>query len=494
MKTPFFTLIFSVLLTVSITTSSFAQVDIGDACTNIIITKGASSTNSTHIAYTCDAPFASHLLRIPAADHDSGSVVDGFPFRGNVEVKQIDHTYAVLASNGIGHNNEFQLSIGETTFGGRRGLGNKEGLHYSDLMTIALQRCKTAREAIKEIGWLSNTYGYTQSGESISIGDTEEAWLMEIIGKGDEKGTVWVAVRIPDGMVCAHANQSRITEFPLDDPDNCLYSKDVISFAKKEGFYSDKDGLFNFSDVYDPASTRKKRGCAMRVWSILQRTAPSIDLSTDYFSDVEGAERYPLYVSPDKKLEVKDIFALLRDHYDGTEFDMTKGERAGAFGNPNQKRTERSVSVNFTAFSIVTQSRSYLPDPIGGLVWYSPDDTYFSCYLPLYCSITEVPEAYTIGDRKSFSWNSAWWTINFVANYANMNYEKMKVDIQSEQNAIENQFLTMQPVIEKTALDLFKNNPDLLNQYLTGYSLQSGDLIMKRWRKLGENLISKYTR
>ncbi|MCK5821745.1 MAG: C69 family dipeptidase [Bacteroidales bacterium] len=473
---------------------SVAQEDMGDACTNIIITKGASQTGSVDICYTCDAPFASRLQRIPAADHEPGSIVDGFPIRGNVEVKQIAHTYAVLASNGIGHNNEYQLSIGETTFGGRRGLGNKEGLHYSDLMTMALQRCKTAREAIYEIANLGATYGYKESGESISIGDTEEAWLMEIIGKGDEKGIVWVAVRIPDGTVCAHANQSRITEFPMDDPENCLYADDVITFAKKKDFYNKKDGHFNFSDVYDPASTRKKRGCAMRVWSILQRSAPSVELSTDYFLDVADAARYPLSVTPDEKLNVNDVFSLLRDHYDDTEFDMTKGDKTGAFGSPNQTRSERAVSVNFTAFSIVSQSRSFLPDPIGGVLWYSPDDTYTSCYVPLYCNISKVPEAYTIGENKNFTWNSAWWTINFVANFANLHYDKMIVDIQKEQSAIENHFLALQPAIEKTALELLKSDPEMAQQFLTEYSVQSGELVMKKWRELGESLISRYTR
>ena len=471
-----------------------AQEDMGDACTNIIVTKGASLSSSVNICYTCDAPFASHLVRIPAADHKAGSKVENFPVRGNVIVEQVPHSYAVLASNGIGHNNEFQLSIGETTFGGHRGLRNKEGLHYADLMTLALQRCKTAREAILEIADLATKYGYNQSGESLSIGDTEEAWLMELIGKGEEKGIVWVAIRIPDGYVCAHANQSRITEFPMNDPDNCLYSEDVISFAEQKGFYSKKDGKFNFSDAYNPASTRLKRGCAMRVWSILSRTSPSSDLSTDYFRDVEDAERYPLYVKPDNRLGLQDVVALLRDHYEGTEFDMTMGEKTGAFGSPNQTRAERAVSVDFTAFSIITQSRSGMPDQVGGLVWYCPDDTYFSCYIPLYCNISEVPQAYSIGDRKHFSWESAWWTMNFVANYANLRYDKMKPVIQAEQSSIENQFFTLQPSIEKTAMEILKKDPVSAQQFLTDYSLNSGALVMQRWRKLGEKLISDFTR
>lgn len=487
-------IIISVMMGAFLPLLSVAQEDIGNDCTNIIVTKGASSTGAVSICYTCDAPFVSHLFSIPASDNEAGSFVDNFPLHGNVKVKQVAHSYAVLASNGIGHMNEFQLSIGETTFEGRRGLGNKKGLHYADMMTLALQRCKTAREAVKEIASLASEYGYMASGESISIGDKEEAWLMEIIGKGDEKGIVWVAVRIPDGTVCAHANQSRITTFPLDDPDNCLYSKDVISFAIKKGFYNKNEGAFNFSDVYDPADTRQKRKCAMRVWSILRRTAPGLNLSPDYFLDKENADRYPFSVTPDKKLALNDIISLLRDHYEGTDFDMTVGERAGAFGSPNQTHAERSVSVDFTSFSIISQSRSYLPDAVGGVLWYSPDDTYFSCYIPLYCNISEVPQAYSIGDRKHFSWESAWWTINFVANYANLKYDAMKPVIQKEQSSIENQFFTLQTPIEETAIELSKDNPEKAKQFLTDYSVNCGNIVMQRWKKLGIKLISNFTR
>jgi len=468
--------------------------DPGDDCTNIIVTRGATTSGSVHICYTCDAPFASHLQRIPAGDHKRSDFVDPELIRGNVEVQQIPHTYAVIASNGIGHINEHQLAIGETTFDGRRGLGNKKGLHYADLMTLALQRCTTARQAIRTIARIANCYGYRASGESISIGDTKEAWLMEIIGKGEEKGIVWVAVKIPDGEVCAHANQSKITRFPQNDPENCLFADDVISFAKKMGYYEGKDEDFNFSDAYDPASERKKKVCAMRVWSILRRTAPSLNLSADYARNVKKADRYPLHVKPDFPLDTKDVFALLRDHYEGTKYDMTKGEIAGAFGSPNQKRAERSVSTTITAFSIVTESRANLPDPVGGLVWYSPDDTYFSCYTPLYCGITTVPGKYTRGERNNFSWDSAWWTINFVSNYSNLRYNKMKKDIQAEQSLIENGFMQVQSGVERAAASLWKKNPEAALRYLTDYSVSCGDQVMKKWKALAMRLISKYTR
>jgi len=469
--------------------------NIKDECTNLIVTKGATKTNSVMICYLCDAPFASHLQIIPAADHKKGEFISSDDLRGNVKVPQVPHTYKVIASNGIGHINEYQVAIGETTFEGRDGLANKEGLHYSDLMTIALQRSKTAREAVKIIGELAETYGYRAPGESISIGDKNEAWLMEIIGKGKEKGAVWVAVRIPDGYICAHANQSRIREFPLDDPENCLYSKDVISFAKKKGFYSPKDGPFSFSDTYHPADSTVKKICAMRVWSIFRRVASSLNLSPDYARGVKGAERYPLFVKPDSLLTTKDVFQLLRDHYEGTEFDMTKD---GAFGNPYQKSIykggERGISTRITAFSIVTQLRSSLPDFIGGILWYSPDDTYFSCYVPFYCGIDEIPDAYTKGDRRHFSWDSAWWTFNFVSNWANIRYDKMIKVIQKEQSLIEDEFIKMQPVVEKTAQELYQTDYDAAHLYLTNYSVSSGLRVLNRWHKLADKLIVRYTR
>jgi len=465
-----------------------------EGCTNLLVTKGASTTGSVMICYTCDAGFVSHLQYIPAADHEPGSFVEFEDIRTQIKVKQIPHTYAVIASNGIGHINEHQLAIGETTFGGRSELRGREGLHYSTLMTLALQRTKTAREAIKVITELANEYGYGASGESISIGDAEEAWILELIGKGpDTKGIVWAAVKIPDGHVSCHANQSRIGEFPLDEPENCMYAKDVISFAIEKGYYDPNSGKpFNFSDTYHPASDRTKMGCAMRVWSMLRRATPSLILSPDYHRGVEGAERYPLTVKPDKNLSTTDVFALLRDHYEGTEFDMTKGENAGAFDSPYQKRSERSISIRGTVFSIVTQSRASLPDPIGGVLWYSPDDTYFACYTPLYCGINAIPEIYTVGDRNKFSWDSAWWVFNFVANFANLKYSSMVKDIQAEQRDIEENYITLQPTIEKTAAEFLRINPELMTHFLTNYSVSSSEQLVNRWRKLAEMLITKY--
>ena len=475
--------------------ASHGQDDPMDECTNLIVTKGASTTGAVSICYTCDAPFPSLLAWIPSGDHATGTLVSNPGSRAKGEVRQAAHTYAVLASNGIGHMNEHQLAIGETTFGGRRGLNDKVGLHYSDLMTLTLQRTKTARDAIKMIASLASEYGYTQSGESLSIGDTEEAWIMEIIGNGKKKkkGIVWVAVRVPDGHVSGHANQARIGEFPRDDPENCLFSEDVVDVAVEQGFYDPASGKpFNFSDAYHPPTSRTKKGCAMRVWSMLRRAAPSLELSPDYHRGVEGAERYPLSVEPEKKLAVSDIFSLLRDHYEDTPYDMTKCEGSGIYASPYIARSERAISIPGTAFSIVTQSRASLPDPVGGIVWYSPDDTFFACYTPLYCGTRAVPKAYGVGDRKEFSWGSAWWAVNFVANYAYPRYSLMKDDIQAAQREMEGGFFSRQAEIEAQAVALFEKQPEAALDFLTEYTVKSGDRVVKRWKTLGEHLIVRY--
>jgi dipeptidase len=474
------------------------------ACTNLIVTKGASADGSVMITYTCDGEFHPHLRNEPAADHESDEYLDIKDWGGNVlgRVKQIAHTYAVMYLM-----NEHQVAIGETTFTGREELINPEGLlHYWWLMRIALQRARTARGAVEVIASLVDEYGYKSEGESISIGDPDEAWLMEIIGPGPGgKGANWVAVRVPDGYICAHANKARIGEFPLDDPENCLYSERVIDFAVERGYYDPDSGRpFSFHEAYCPANQQKRRYTATRVWSIFRRAAPSREWPSDYHRGVEGAEPYPLWIEPDEKLTRMDVFALMRDHYEGTDYDMTTGVDAGPFGTPNRWRPmtftvdgadytwERPISTQQTGFSFVSQSRSYLPDPIGGVFWYGVDDTYFTCYVPFYCGNTAVPDSYARGGLREFSWDSAWWVFNFVANYANLKYSYMKEDIQKVQRELESTFDALQPTVEATALALHEKDPDLLAAYLTDYSNSHADLAVKRYRELGELLIRKY--
>lgn len=474
------------------------------ACTNLLVTKGASKNKSVMITYTCDGEFHPHFSYIPAADYKSGDSLEIRDWFGKLrgKIHQVPHTYQVVQLM-----NEHQVVIGETTFDGRLELVDPNGLlEYWDLMRFALQRAKTAREAIKVITSLVDQYGYASTGESFSIGDKNEAWVLEMIGKGPgKKGANWVAVKIPDGYVSCHANKARIGTFPLNDPENCIYSKDLIDFAVQQKLYDPKSGKpFRFNETFCPATPKNQRYSDGRVWSLLRRVAPSLKLSPAYFRGEDNAEEYPLYVKPDEKLNLQDVFNLMRDHFEGTEFDMTQGIDAGPFNSPNRWRPmewssggkkynwERPISTQQTGFSFVSESRAELPDAIGGVLWYGVDDTYFTCYVPFYCSINSAPKAYTTGQISKFSWDSAWWVFNFVANYSNLKYSYMKSDIQAVQKDIESTFIALQPAIEQTALALEKTNKDLLVRFLSDYSLGKADYTVARWKELGEYLIQKY--
>lgn len=472
-------------------------------CTSVLVTKGASVDGSTMISYSCDGEFHPRLRMTPAADHKPGEKIELRNWYGKKrKIPQVPHTYKVL-----GLMNEFQLAIGETTFDGRQELVNKEGLfNYFSLMKIALQRAKTAREAIKVMTSLVDKYGYGSSGESFSISDKEEVWLMEMVGTGKGgSGAVWVAVKIPDGYISAHANMSRIGEFSLKDP-NVLYSKNVISFAKKMGYYDPaKDGTFNFSRVYNPPSEEQVKYSLRRVWSIFRRSAPSGKFSPDFSSLKKGAKPYPLFIKPDKKLNVRNVISLHRDHYEGTQFDMTKDLTAGPFGAPDRWRPmkwkvngkmyswERPISTQQAAFVFVSQSRSFVPDDIGGIYWYGLDNPYTNFFIPLYTSVLKLPESYTKGSLKAFSRDSAWWAFNFVANYANLRWSYMIKDIKKVQKEIEDREFDMQPVVEGIAKKLLKENKKkLLQQYLTDYCVENGEKNIEKWWKLSEFLITKY--
>jgi len=474
------------------------------SCTSLLVTKGASSNGSVMITYTCDGEFHPLLEYLPAADYKNADSVAITDWHGNTvgRIKQAAHTYSV-----VGLMNEHQLAIGETTFDGRPELENPGGLlPYEELMKLALQRARTAKEAIKVITDLVQEYGYRSTGESFSIADPVEAWILEMIGPGPGgKGAIWVAVRVPDGYISCHANKARIGEFPLKDPENCLYSKNVISFAVDKGYYDPKSGApFRFCDVYCPPTAKNRRYAESRVWSIFRRAAPSARLSPDYNRGVVGAAPYPLWIKPDRKLSTQDVFSLMRDHYEGTQFDMTKGIDAGPFGAPDRCRPitwavdsvdyawERPISTQQTAFSFVSQSRTGLPDKVGGVFWYGVDNTYTSCYFPLYCGIDSVPRSFAVGNLQKFSWDSAWWVFNFVANFANLRYSSMLPEIQAVQKEIEGSLLEIQPEVERTAANLSRSNPELMTRYLTDYSVTQGEMIAERWRELAEHLITKF--
>ena len=476
-----------------------------DACTSILVSSGASADGSVMITYSADAAFLPRLLHVDGGEHEQDETTDVYGWEADDvrgPIPEAPVTYSV-----VGLMNEHQLALGETTTGGRSELRNPDGLlDYDALMWLTLRRAKTAREAIDTIDRLTSEYGYRSSGETISIADPHEAWMMEIIGKGPEhKGAVWVAARIPDGYLSAHANMSRIREFPLDDPDNWRYSPDVVDFAVVQGFWDPDSGEpFRWRDAYHPeASVSTLRACATRVWSIYRRAAPSADFPDDYHRGVPGAEDYPLFLRPDAKLGAHDVMQLMRDHYEGTPYDMTQGLAAGPFASPMRFRGlgfeldgqryswERPISTQQAGFVMLAQCRAWLPDPIGGVYWFTPDDPYTSCFTPLYCGITELPPSFTTGDHDHFSFDSAWWVFNLVSNLTYDRWSRILPDVLALQRESESAFLEMLPVVDATAVELAKRDPALMRRYLTEHSVGTAERLFERWRELAGFLMTK---
>jgi dipeptidase len=485
-----------------------------EACTNYLVSKGASADGSTMITYAADAHVLyGELYYTPAAKHPEGAMLDIYEWDSGKflgKIKQVPETYSV-----VGNINEFQVGIGETTWGGRRELRDpKAVMDYGSLMYVTLQRAKTAREAIEVMTNLVAEYGYYSSGESFSISDPNEVWIMDMISKGkDNKGAVWVARRVPDGYVSAHANQARIRTFPLNDKKNTLYAKDVISFAREKGYFKGKDEAFSFVDAYAPVDFGALRFCEARVWSMFNRITPkskAMEKYLDYAMGENPDNPMPLWIKPEKKLEVSDVIDLMRDHFEGTPMDMTKDIGAGPYCLPYRWRpltwkvddakdapkyfNERAVSTQQTGFSFVTQSRSWLPNPIGGIIWFSVDDTYSTVYVPMYCGIRKAPKSYAVGTGSfdQFTWDSAFWVFNFVSNYTYSRYSDMIQDVKVVQGQLESKFFGMQSAVEGAALALYKQSPEMARDYLTKYSCTEADAVVKRWKKLGEHLIFKY--
>ncbi len=476
-------------------------------CTNILVTKGASKDGSTMITYAADShSLYGELYYTPAAMHLAGEELEVYEWDTGKylgRIPQARQTYSV-----IGNMNEYQLAIGETTFGGRRELQNPEGkIDYGSLIYITLQRAKTAREAITVMTRLVEEYGYYSSGESFSISDKNEVWILEMIGKGPGvKGSLWVARKIPDGYISAHANQARIRQFPLKDPKICLYADDVIAFAREKGWFTGKDEEFSFADTYAPLDFGALRFCEARVWAVFNRAASSMNISPEWVMGNMTAEPLPLWVKPDNKLSVRDVQELMRDHYTGTPMDMTKDIGAGPYGSPYRWRPmtwevdgqkgfhERAISTQQTGFSFVTQSRSTLPDPIGGILWFGVDDTFMTVYVPMYCGIREIPKPFAVGTGhyNAFSWDSAFWVFNFVSNYTYSRYSDMVVDVQKVQRQLEGEFEAIQPAIEQEALSLHSISAERARTFLTDYSAKQSQKTMNKWRSLGEHLIYKY--
>ena len=476
------------------------------ACTSIVVSRGASKDGSVMVTYSADAPFMPKLLYVPGGSHKPGELIQVRAWEDDRlcgPVKQVANTYSVVALM-----NEHQLSLAETTTGGRNELVNREGmLDYDALMLLTLQRAKTAREAITVIDVLAREYGYRASGETFSIADPNEAWMMELIGKGPgQKGIVWVAARVPDGMMTAHANMSRITTFPLDDPENWKYSPDVISFAIEKKFYStDSQKPFSYRDAYHPGlAASQKRACAGRVWSIYRRSAQSQNFSDAFFRGKDGAEDYPLFIKPDAPLAVSDVMALMRDHYEGTPYDMTKGVDAGPFGTPYRYRDlpfkvdgkaymwERPISTQQAGFVTVAQSRKGMPDGVGGVTWFTPDDASVSCFTPFYCGVKALPAPYLKGDYAKFEWDSAWWVSNLVSNLCYDRWSRIAPDVHTAQAKREADLFKMQPVIEEAAVKLGSSDPALMSEFLTNYCVSTGDAVFRNWQNVAGAILVKH--
>ncbi len=506
------------------------------ACTSYLVGKKASIDGSTMISYAADSHIRYGELYFRQGGSNAPDAMVEIRNRStNALITKIPQ--APVTYNVVGYMNEHQVSIGESTFGGRAELEDSTGLmDYAALMFVALDRAKTAREAIKVIIELVDQYGYNSSGESFSIADKNEVWFMEIIGKGTEmvynkrtkttvnkhKGAVWVAIRIPDNAISAHANQARITNFPLHNGKTSIsskhlslinnpavetiYSHDVIDFARSKGYFSGKNEEFSFSDVYAPLDFGAVRFCEMRVWAFFRRFSDKMDEYKDYVSGKDYTKRMPLYIVPNRKLSVSDLFEAKRDHLQGTEFCMTQDVGAGAHGLPYRWRPltwkhegkeyfhERVTVTQQTGFSYIAQARSWLPDVIGGISWFGVDDAGSTVYVPMYCGMTRAPETFAEGngDILTYSPTSAFWAFNKVANFSYLRYDLMHKDVVARQQKLENSFIKKVPAIDKAAQSLFTTDPAAARALLTEFSVTEATNTVAEWHDLFNFLLVKY--
>ena len=491
MKTKHF--IFSVMVLLALLTTP------SQACTNLIVGKAASVDGSVICTYNCDGyGFAGSMSRTPGGRHEAGEMIAIREWgRGAIRgyIPQVEYTYDV-----IGYINEKQVSIVETTFDGRLELQNPEGwLDYDTMIHLGLERAATAREAIVIMTDLLQEYGYSSTGETITVCDKNEAWILEIMGKGPGvKGAVWVAVRIPDDCISAHANLSRIRQFPLKDPNNCLYAKDVITFARQKGYFSGKDEDFSFRDAYCPISFSKVRYADARVWSFFRHhyDQAEMDKYLPYINgDYSEYDHLPLYIKPDHKLSVRDIMNDMRDHYEGTPLDMTADMSAGPWSSPyrpmpmnwevdgKQYFRERAIGTPQSAFTLVSQLRGWLPDDVGGIMYFNCDDANMIAYVPIYCCVNEVPEAFRRENNQSneFSEQSAFWVNNVVANMIYPRYSVMIGDLREAQQELEDFYAADQEQVLKDIEGLTKREKVA---YLTSKSAAYTAQMMQRWDKL----------
>ena len=524
-----------------IATLALSSID-SKACSNVLVTKGASTDGSNIVSYAAD----SHQLYGELYFKKAGL------WKVN-DMRRIDEwdtgkhlgyiPEAAVTYQRVGNMNEHQLIIAETTYGGRPELEDPKGImDYGSLIYVALERTKTAREAIKVIVDLANTYGYYSSGESFSIADTEEVWVMDLIGKGpNNKGIVWVARRVPDGYICAHANQARISTFPLNDPENCMYAPDVISFAREMGYFEGEDKDFSFCDAYAPLDFSGMRGCEARAWSAFNIlcdgkftfedengnvvTKDAYDY-IDYAMGYDKTKRFPLFVKPSRKISVKDVADVMRDHYEGTPMDMTQDIGAGGNALPYRWRpmgfehdgkkyiNERAIATQQTGFWFVGQSRGWLPDTIGGVNWFGCDDAATSYLTPIYTTINDVPECFRVGNGNmiTYSPTSAFWVTNRVANACYKAYDMMAPTVRAAIDSWENEMISAVAKADEEALKMYneaekkprkqiKRNDKAkklvdpyasVREYLTDFSVGNAQKIFNKWVDLEVLLLVKY--
>ena len=475
------------------------SVQIADACTNFIVTRGASADGSNMVTYAADSHglYGALYSYVPGKYTPYMDVTEWDTGRYIGKIKQVETRYRTL-----GNSNEHSLFITETTFGGRPELEDpKGGIDYGSLIYITLQRAKTAREAIDVIVELANTYGYCSSGESFSLIDQQEAWIMELIGKGPEdKGIVWVARRIPDGYVSAHANQARITTFPWKDKENCLYAKDVAKFAREKGWFTGKDADFSFADAYAPLDFGAMRGCEARVWAFFRTVADDMDQYEDYAMGHNPANRMPLWVKPNAKVTVKALMDCMRDHYEGTKMDMTTDIGAGGEECPYRWRpmyftvdgveycNERATATQQTGFWLVGQAR---PEKVG-ILWFGTDDAATSPLTPIYVNSTVVPESLREGNGTmlKYSDTSMFWITNRVAQFAYLRYNIIGKHVREQVDLWENAAIE---VIAKVDIAI-GNTPKAAKKakIATEFSVEMAQLVFNHWVDLDKYLMVKY--
>ena len=478
------------------------------ACTNFLVGKKASKDGSVFITYSADSyGMSGFVAHFPAAVHPEGAMRDVHDWDTGVFLGKIPE--ARVTYNVVGNINEHQVAIAETTFGGRPELVDTTGIiDYGSLMYIALQRSRTAREAIDVMTSLVQEFGYYSSGESFSIADPNEVWVLELIGKGAvEKGAVWVAVRIPDDCISAHANQARIRKFDMKDKENVRYSKDVVKFARKMGYYNGADADFDFAAAYCPADFGGLRYCDARVWSFFNMFADA-DMGK-YVAWAAGdakAEPMPLYFKPKYPISLQDMQRGMRDHYEGTVFDITDDLGAGPFKMPyrvsplscevdgKEYFNERPISTFQTAFTFVAQLRSFMPDECGGVMWFGTDDANMVVYTPVYCCATAIPDCYAecYADPVEFSWKSSFWVFNWVSNMIYPKYSMVIDDMRAVQGELENRIYEQSLELEAEAMLAIKESPKYAVKMLTEFTCNSAEQALAEWKKFGEKVIVKY--